>query len=131
MQARLKSIIKNYSFLKWASVGIATSVIDVFSFVVTYKITESVILANTLAVFTAQSFNYLSHYLWSFKSESSHFKSLTKYVLVTFIWWFFGIVMISIFIKAGIPVTISKILPIMIMTPFNFFLLKYFVYREN
>jgi putative flippase GtrA len=131
MLTLVKSFSEKYPFVKWAFVGAITFSVDVLSFLVAYKITKSVIIANTVAVFSAQGFNYIAHYLWSFRSEASHSQSFIKYVFVTFLWWFFGVVLITLFIKVGLPVYISKILPILIMTPFNFFVLKNFVYKNK
>ncbi len=134
-------MIKNVTFLidlinkyipvwRWALVGTATALIDYLIFIFMYSSIKSVLIANFCAGLLSISFNYVAHYFWSFKSESSHSKSGIKYLINLLIFWSLSTILLKTLIVAGVDPKVAKLIPIPFMAPLSFLSLKFLVFRK-
>jgi len=126
-----KNLFKKYrSMWRWALVGVTTNVIDYFIFLFLYSILPSVLFANFFSGFVSLSFNYVSHYFWSFKSTLEHKQSGKRYLINLVIIWSLGTVLLKILILSGIDPYVAKIIPLFITAPISFISLNYFVFKK-
>ncbi len=126
------SLIKRYgSMWRWAIVGILTTIIDYLIFIGMYYVITSVLVANFLAGLFSITFNYLAHYFWSFKSETDHGKSGSKYLVNLIIFWSLGTLLLKVLITAGVDPKIAKLIPIPFIAPLSFLSLKFFVFKKK
>ena len=116
--------------MRWALVGSVTSVIDYLIFISLYSVINSVLLSNFCAGLSSIIFNYLTHYSWTFKSDTEHFKSSTKYLINLFIFWSLGTILLTNLIASGIDPKLAKLLPIPVTAPLSFLSLKIFVFKN-
>jgi putative flippase GtrA len=131
VKKKIKYILNEYSILRWALVGSITLIIDYLIFISLYSIINSVLLSNFCAGLTSITFNYLSHYSWTFKIDTEHFKSSTKYLVNLFIFWSLGTILLSNLIASGIDPKLAKLLPIPVTAPLSFLSLKIFVFSKH
>ena len=126
-----KNLFKKYrSMWRWALVGVTTNVIDYFIFLFLYSILPSVLFANFFSGFVSLSFNYVSHYFWSFKSTLEHKQSGKRYLINLVVIWSLGTVLLKMLILSGIDPYIAKIIPLFITAPISFISLNYFVFKK-
>ena len=131
MQSINNLITKYGSMLRWALVGITTTVIDYFIFVAIYSVITSVLIANFSAGLFSISFNYLAHYSWSFKSEVNHGQSGAKYLINLVTFWSLSTLVLKGLITSGIDPKIAKLIPIPFIAPLSFLSLKFFVFKKK
>lgn len=117
--------------LRWAIVGATTFIIDYSLFILLYDQIGSVFIANFFAGVVATSFNYLMHHRWTFKSEEDHSRSTLKYLLTLIFWWFVGTSILKGLIVSGLDPRLAKFIPVIIVTPFNYFVLNYLVFKRS
>ena len=115
---------------RWGLVGILTAVIDYFLFLFLYAAFPSVLFANFFAGLVSLTFNYLSHYFWSFKSESDHKQSGLKFLINFVVIWSLGTVFLKALISSGIDPHIAKIIPVLVTAPGSFISMNFFVFRK-
>ena len=128
----INSLITKYgSMLRWASVGITTTVIDYLIFIAMYSVITSVLIANFVAGLFSITFNYLAHYSWSFKSEIDHGKSGIKYLINLVTFWSLSTLVLKGLITAGIDPKIAKLIPIPFIAPLSFLSLKFYVFKKK
>jgi putative flippase GtrA len=120
----------DWSMLRWALVGVSTFIIDYSIFITLYGPIESVFIANFVAAVFATSFNYFMHHKWTFKSEQDHKHSTVKYLLTLIFWWFVGTSLLKLLIVSGLDPRLAKFIPVLVVTPFNYFVLNYLVFRK-
>ena len=126
------SLVRRYgSMWRWALVGITTAVIDYLIFISTYSVITSVLIANFCAGLFSITFNYLAHYVWSFKSEANHGKSGVKYLVNLLIFWSLGTLLLQGLIGSGVDPKIAKLIPIPFIAPLSFLSLKFFVFKKK
>ena len=126
------SLVKRYgSVWRWVIVGTITIVIDYLIFIGMYSVITSVLVANFVAGLFSITFNYLTHYFWSFKSEADHGKSGSKYLINLVIFWSLGTLLLKGLITAGIDPKIAKLIPIPFIAPLSFLSLKFFVFKKK
>jgi len=123
-------ITKYRSMWRWGLVGILTAVIDYFLFLLLYAAFPSVLFANFSAGLVSLTFNYLSHYFWSFKSESDHKQSGLKFLINFIVIWSLGTVFLKALISSGIDPYIAKIIPVLVTAPGSFISMNFFVFRK-
>ena len=132
MQQNVITLIKKYgSMWRWALVGTTTAVIDYLIFISMYSVITSVLIANFCAGLISITFNYLAHYLWSFKSQADHSNSGVKYLLNLIIFWSLGTLLLKVLITAGIDPKIAKLIPIPFIAPLSFLSLKFYVFKKK
>ena len=119
------------AMLRWAMVGITTTVIDYTIFIIMYGATDSVFGSNLVAAATATTFNYLTHHRWTFKSDQVHATSGVKYLLNLIFWWIVSSSIIKMLVDLEFDVKIAKLAPLVFIVPVNYFVLKRVVFKKK
>jgi len=119
------------TFIKWSLVGSISLFLDIGVFTYSYYLLEIVITSNLLAAAISTSFNYLAHYFWTFDSVAEHRSTLKRYLLNLLFLWVTGSLIIEILLSNGVSEVFSKIMSMSILLPFNFFVLRKYVYFEK
>ena len=130
MQKAISLLEKCSSLLRWALVGVTTTVIDYILFVSIYSVIISVLVANFFAGLVSLSFNYSAHYFWSFKSQANHTTAALKYLINLISFWTVSTLLLKILITSGIEPKIAKLIPIPIIAPLSFISLRFFVFKK-
>ena len=117
--------------IRWALVGVTTFIIDYIIFLPLYAITSSVLIANFTSGVFSISFNYITHYSFSFKSDATHSKSGVKYLINLIIFWGISTILLSILISSGISPQYAKFIPVPIIAPLSFLSLKFLVFNQK
>ena len=134
MYLKLKSLKDkyfDYSMLRWAAVGLFTTVIDYMLFVNLYGPIKSVFLANLISASISTSINYFTHHRWTFKSDQNHSKSGTKYLITLGFWWLVSTSIIKALVVLNIDPKIAKLVPLVIIVPVNYFVLNFVVFKRR
>jgi putative flippase GtrA len=127
----LKDKYFDYSMIRWGLVGITTTLIDYLLFISLYGPINSVFLANLISATVATCVNYLTHHRWTFKSEQNHSRSGLKYLLNLIFWWLVSTTVIKLLVDAGVDPRISKLVPLVLIVPINYFVLNYLVFKKK
>ena len=130
MQKIILSFKKYGSLLRWALVGVTTTVIDYILFISIYSVISSVLIANFFAGLVSLSFNYSAHYFWSFKSQTDHSTAALKYLINLITFWSISTLLLKILITSGLDPKIAKLIPIPIIAPLSFISLRFFVFKK-
>ena len=130
MQKIIPLLMKYGSLLRWALVGVTTTLIDYILFVSMYPVVLSVLVANFFAGLISLSFNYSAHYFWSFKSQTDHTKAGFKYLINLITFWSINTLLLKILITSGFDPKIAKLIPIPIIAPLSFISLRFFVFSK-
>ena len=117
--------------LRWAVVGITTTVIDYIVFITLYGTTGSVYGSNLVAAGTATTFNYLTHHRWTFKSDQQHLASGVKYLMNLTFWWIASSSIIKTLIDIGVDIKIAKLAPLVFIVPVNYFVLNRVIFKKK
>jgi len=123
-------ITKYRSMWRWGLVGTLTAVIDYIIFLFLYSLLPSVLFANFFSGLVSLTFNYLSHYFWSFKSASDHKQSGARFLINLVVIWSLGTVFLKVLISSGIDPQIAKIIPVLVSAPLSYLSLNYFVFKK-
>ena len=123
-------ITKYRSMWRWGLVGTLTAVIDYIIFLFLYSLLPSVLFANFFSGLVSLTFNYLSHYFWSFKSASDHKQSGARFLINLVVIWSLGTVFLKVLISSGIDPHIAKIIPVLVSAPLSYLSLNYFVFKK-
>jgi len=121
----------NLQILRWFLIGISTFLLDFFIFIILLPISHSVFLANFISGLISISFNYIAHYKWTFKSSSSHQNVGARYFINIAFFWFVSTSLIKLLISFQVRPEIAKIVPLLTITPFSYFILKRFVFKDE
>ena len=119
------------SMLRWAAVGITTTVIDYLIFITLYGPTNSIFGANLAAAIVATTFNYLTHHRWTFKSNQNHSRSGLKYLINLSFWWLTSSTIIQSLVVVGVDPRIAKLVPLIFIVPVNYFVLNKLVFKKK
>jgi len=117
--------------IRWAAVGVTTTVIDYLVFITLYGPTNSIFGANLVAAVVATTFNYLTHHRWTFKSNQNHSRSGLKYLLNLSFWWIISSTIIKSLVVVGVDPRIAKLVPLIFIVPVNYFVLNRLVYKKR
>ena len=134
MRLSFKMLKEKYfdpSMLRWAAVGITTTVIDYLIFITLYGPTNSIFGANLAAAIVATTFNYLTHHRWTFKSNQNHSKSGLKYLINLSFWWLTSSTIIQSLVVVGVDPRIAKLVPLIFIVPVNYFVLNKLVFKKK
>jgi putative flippase GtrA len=119
------------TFIKWLLVGSMSLLLDIVVFTYSYNLIETVFVSNFIAAIISMSFNYLVHYFWTFDSVSAHHRTLMRYFLNILFLWVTSSLIIEVFISNGLREVLSKVLSTFILLPFNFFVLRKYVFFNS
>jgi putative flippase GtrA len=134
MNSKLRKLKNNYfepSMLRWALVGITTTLIDYTIFIFSYRPINSVFAANLIAASLATTFNYVMHHRWTFKSGQHHAISGVKYFLNLIFWWLVSSSIIKTLVVIGVEVKVAKLAPLIFIVPINYFVLNRIVFKKK
>jgi len=126
----IKRIFK-LSAARWFIVGSATFVLDTSLFLLAFSITETAVISNLFSGTIATTFNYFSHYRWSFASDRSHKQSTLIYLFFFFVFLFLGTSLVSFFIHSGLHPVPAKVGTAAITAPISFFIMKFVTFRRT
>jgi putative flippase GtrA len=119
------------TFIKWLLVGSMSLLLDIVVFTYSYYLIEIVFVSNFIAAIISTFFNYLAHYFWTFDSVSAHRTTLMRYFLNILFLWVASSLIIEVLISEGSGEVLSKALSMCILLPFNFFILRKYVYFNS
>jgi putative flippase GtrA len=119
------------TFIKWLLVGSMSLLLDIVVFTYSYYLIEIVFVSNFIAAIISTFFNYLAHYFWTFDSVSAHRTTLMRYFLNILFLWVASSFIIEVLISEGSGEVLSKALSMCILLPFNFFILRKYVYFNS
>ena len=129
MREKLEKL--NRSSVRWFLVGSATFVIDTSIFVTAFHFTKEAIPSNLLSGVIATTFNYFSHYHWSFASDRKHRQSTILYLTFFFIFLFLGTSILNFLINGGVPAFFAKVGTAAFTAPISFFIMKFITFRKS
>lgn len=127
----LKDKFFDASMLRWAVVGLSTTLIDYLLFISLYNWTRSVFFSNFISASVATSINYFSHHRWTFKSDLNYAKSGIRYLFNLIFWWFISSSIIKSLIVLNVDAKIAKLAPLLVIVPVNYFVLNYLVFKRK
>jgi len=130
LQKFLRLLIQLGSMYRWALVGAITFAIDYIVFLMVFSNINSVYIANFVSGLISVTFNYSSHYKWSFRSKSNHSRAGVKYLFNLILFWTLGTLLLKLLITAGIEAKYAKLSPILLIAPLGFLSLKLFVFKS-
>ncbi len=119
------------TFVKWLLVGSMSLLLDIVVFTYSYYLIEIVIVSNFIAAVISTTFNYFAHYFWTFDSVSAHRKTVLRYFLNIVFLWVVSSLIIEVLMSNGLREVLSKILSMCILLPFNYFVLRKYVYFDS
>jgi putative flippase GtrA len=119
------------TFIKWSFVGSVSLLLDIGVFTYSYHLIEIVTISNFVAAVFSTTFNYLAHYFWTFNSATKHRSTLKRYLLNILFLWATGSLVIVILLSIGVSEIFSKAISMSILLPFNYFVLRKYVYFEK
>ena len=134
MNSRIKDLKDkyfDYSMVRWVLVGVTTTVIDYFIFIILYGPINSVFAVNLISSAVATSLNYFTHHRWTFKSDQNHSRSGVKYLVNLTFWWLVSTSIIKALIVLNIDPRIAKLAPILLIAPINYFVLNKIVFKKK
>lgn len=127
----LKDKYFDYSMVRWVLVGVSTTVIDYFIFIVLYGPIRSVFVVNLISSTVATSLNYFTHHRWTFKSDQNYSRSGIKYLVNLAFWWLISTSIIKALIVFKIDPKIAKLVPILLIAPINYFVLNKIIFKKK
>jgi putative flippase GtrA len=127
----LKDKYFDYSMVRWVLVGLTTTVIDYFIFIILYGPINSVFVVNLISSAVATSLNYFTHHRWTFKSDQDHSSSGVKYLVNLAFWWLISTSIIKALIVLSIDPKIAKLAPILLIAPINYFVLNKIIFKTK
>ena len=122
--------ILNVSAARWFIVGSATFLIDTGLFLTAFHFSEIAVVSNVLSGTIATTFNYFSHYHWSFSSDRSHKQSTLIYLIFFFVFLFLGTSLVSFLIHSGLHPLPAKVGTAAFTAPVSFFIMKFVTFRK-
>ena len=127
----LKDKYFDYSMVRWVLVGVTTTVIDYFIFIILYGPINSVFVVNLISSTVATSLNYFTHHRWTFKSDQNYSRSGIKYLVNLAFWWLISTSIIKALIVFNIDPKIAKLAPILLIAPINYFVLNKIIFKKK
>ena len=125
----IKKILK-LSAARWFIVGSATFITDTALFLIAFHITGTAVASNLFSGTIATTFNYFSHYHWSFSSDRSHKQSTVIYLAFFFLFLFVGTSLVSLLINSGLHPLPVKIITAAFTAPISFLIMKFVTFRK-
>jgi putative flippase GtrA len=130
----LKEKYFDWSMLRWFLVGTVTFVLDYGIFISLYGKNgpiNSVVVSNFCSGIISTTFNYVAHYRWTFRSDSKHTQSGIRYIANVSVLWIVGTLLLKGIISLGVTPRLAKLIPIIIVMPFNYFALNHLVFKTR
>jgi len=119
-------------FLKWATIGILTKLIDIFVFSIFLNLFSSLLLINALSSSISFIFNFLSHFHFTFRHEKAHItKVFIRYASSNLLFFVIDTFLILFIDEYMDNLRYSKILSTIFLTLFSYPILKHWVYKRT
>ena len=119
-----------FQSFRWALVGVFTNSLDYVIFLLIFYRFNSILIANFISTLIATTLNYLIHHHWTFKTSQTLVRSGFKYFINLFSWWIISTILIKILLELDVDPRISKLVPLTLVIPINFFILKLYVFKK-
>ncbi len=121
----------NRQFLRFIIVGLLSTFINYLFYVFIFKITYNILFSSTIGYTSGILNSYLLGKKWVFKSKKkSHFKNISKFLLVYFIGGIFMTIIIKIFYANGYEYRIAWCFGMVYSIINNFLGSKFFVFNQ-
>ncbi len=120
-------------FTKYFIVGISGLVIDIATLIFLKEVVgltpvTSVVVNQIIVLF----YNFTLNKYWSFKNKALPHKQIVKYFILASFNYSFAVIMMAIFNgKLEVDYRLVRICTIAVMVSWNFFILKYWVYKKT
>ena len=121
----------DWSMLRWLLVGTTTFVIDYFIFLLCFGPIKAVLYANFISGLCSTSFNYFAHHKWTFKTDMAHRSTSTRYILNLAFFWVISTLILKGLISLDISPRLAKLIPVLIITPFSYFVLNHLIFKRT
>lgn len=129
----IKNNIKKYhNFLKFAIVGFGNLFVSLLTYYLLVYFSVNYQIAN-IAGFIIGSINgYIWNKIWVFKSYNRSLVSIIKFYLTYLSTWLLSAILLYIWIEMmKISDIIAPIINVFITTPINYFMNKYWVFKDK
>lgn len=117
--------------MRWFLVGSATFVIDTSFFLVLFHATGTTVISNVVSGIVATTFNYFSHYHWSFASDRTHRQSTLFYLFFFVVFLVIGTSVLNFMIDRGILPLYAKIGTAALTAPMSFTIMKFITFKRE
>jgi putative flippase GtrA len=118
------------SLFRWFVVGCMSVALDTCLFLLLYSLTKNPTTSNIISMTLATTFNYLSHYKWSFESNRNHAQSTIIYLISFFTFLSLGTFLVRTFISIGFLPIFAKLGSAAIISPLSFLVMKFFTFKK-
>ena len=119
--------MKNLTIVRWVTIGVLTYFLEILSFILFSRFLFSIYAVNLFSVLFSNTFNYISHSKFTFRSQGN----LIKYVSVVLLVWIINSTFVNLLFNFGLALAFSKILVTIVQSPLTYLLLKKIVYNKN
>jgi putative flippase GtrA len=96
-----------------------------------FHLTNQTVLSNLISGTVATTFNYFSHYHWSFTSDREHKQSTVLYLVFFFAFLFLGTTIIRFLVASGISPFFAKVGTASVIAPVSFFIMKFLTFKRT
>ena len=121
----------NFTFFRWFLVGLTTFTIDYVLFLICFGPIKSVLLANFISGLSSTSFNYFAHHSWTFKTDLARRSTSIRYIVNLAYFWMISTLILKGLISLDLSPRLAKLIPVLIITPFSYFVLKNLVFKKD
>jgi len=121
----------DWSMLRWFLVGATTFAIDYFVFLMCFGPIKSVLYANFISGLCSTSFNYFAHHAWTFKTDMEHKSTSARYIINLAFFWVISTLILKGLISLDLSPRLAKLIPVLIITPFSYFVLNHLVFKRK
>ena len=123
---------ENYKqILRWLVVGCFTVLLDALVFTIFFNANRNVIISNFISGAFATSINYSMHNKFTFKSDNTLTRSKRKYLLTLLLFWCLNTIFVKFLLEIFSNPSVAKIIVAIIQSPFNFIVLKNYVFKKK
>jgi putative flippase GtrA len=98
---------------------------------IAFHFTNFGIFSNLLSGTIATTFNYFSHYHWSFASDRNHRQSTILYLIFFFFFLFSGTWVLNQLLNNGVPSLFAKVGTAAVIAPISFFIMRFVTFRKT
>ena len=123
-------LFQKITFLRFTFIGFVNVVLDFSFFYMFFNILNNIVLANILTISIVSVIGFSLHYKYTFLNKSFQFSQYIKYFVIVLMSLAIGTYLIIFFFDLTSNVYVSKILQIIAMIFFNYYMYKMFVFKK-
>ena len=129
----IKKYIEKYnSFIKFAIVGFGNLFVSLVTYYILVYFSINYQIANIGGFITGSINGYIWNKLWVFKSSKKNLGSIIKFYLTYLSTWILSAILLYIWIEViKISNITAPIINIFITTPINYFMNKFWVFKQR